>query len=611
MGLSPHWFMKEDFLWRSLASLAWIAMLMPFFTTTHSLLLSFNPLHPVSWLTEWFSFVFSFKMLGMVTILAFSSLFITFLNVRHTTVIPVVRRNRLSYIADLVDPFHALQVMAVTLSAALTAWSMTAQMGNEYSTFTRSCSGIKALCLNEKHFLIIIHAGFIGLIFAVQFFLQHDYIMAFSPVQLKFFKVRDFIYPSLIQCGVASMKRTVYFYILYFLMGGLLKSWILTTFKLHGTVDAPLNSLQGFLEFSLLWKLWLVATLFTFIWKLGIYLFKVYHSESYTFAIDTSYADQLERCLHSVMSPRAPPLVRHLAFLDLSILSRYSLKRRTEVFALSQPGHHSHNWNRILAECLSAVFCLTNHLSAHTRRKMVVGAVGSNGTNNHKAKSADIQDVQTPQTPRHREFVQSIGPSIGQVQSPYSSFSQEQLSPQRPIPPPVHQQNSQPKKQRGPMPYVKRWFETIAARWIESMRNFHVVVYLSKPFPDSEQGMIFRESQLQQWALEGLSNLAVASYDEDTYGVVQQSLPEIISAMLALHVAMSKYSKLSQSPSSIHTKSASSRQDSAVHKLQAALQETLTTSIHRIVAKFRHHLKGVQLSTEDERRLSQFINYIE
>ncbi|XP_071952357.1 nucleoporin NDC1-like isoform X2 [Antedon mediterranea] len=578
-----------------------MTMLLPFFAAVYSLLLAFDPLHPITWLSEWIFFIFSFKMIGMVTILIMSCLFVTFLNVRHITVIPVIRRNRLSFLLDLIEPMHALQICAITLYSALTAWFISAQLGTKYSTLIDNCPAhIQGLCLNEKHVVVVIHSGFIGFIFAVQFFLQHEYVMDFSPVQQrKFCKVRDFIYPNLIKCGIASMKHTLYFYLSYFFLGCFVKSCLLSALQLNGTMDTPLNSLHGFVQFSLLWKLWLVATGFTFVWKLGVYLFKIYNSESYPFLIDTPYAEQLERCLHSVMSTRAPSLVRHLAFLDLSLLSRHDVKKRIEVFSLSQPGHHSHNWNRISAECLSTVYCLTNQLTAYNQKVMITGA--SNGESINSAKQTDISQG-TPQTPRYRT-VQSLGPDI--VQSPYSSFTQKSLHPPR------RGQNGQLKVVQVTKSYVKNWFETASTNWIEVLKHLQIVVYLTNTFPDFDQGMVFRESQLQQWALEGLSNLVVASYDEDTFGVVQQSLPDVISALFGLHSALCKYTKLNQRPTSIHTKSTISEQDTAVYKLQNSVMEALKTAIHRIVARFGQHLKGIQLSTEDQRKLSQFFNYIE
>uniref|UniRef100_A0A0E9RFR5 Nucleoporin NDC1 n=1 Tax=Anguilla anguilla TaxID=7936 RepID=A0A0E9RFR5_ANGAN len=52
-------------------------------------------------------------------------------------------------------------------------------------------------------------------------------------------------------------------------------------------------------------------------------------------------------------------ILKFLALQDLALLSQHSPSRRQEVFSLSQPGGHPHNWSAICKDvCLSSMTSL-------------------------------------------------------------------------------------------------------------------------------------------------------------------------------------------------------------------------------------------------------------
>ncbi len=55
-----------------------------------------------------------------------------------------------------------------------------------------------------------------------------------------------------------------------------------------------------------------------------------------------------------------------------------------------------------------------------------------------------------------------------------------------------------------------------------------------KENPNSKTQALFVDSFLVIQALKGLSNLAMKSFTEDQYGIVQQTLPEILITLIQL-----------------------------------------------------------------------------
>lgn len=52
--------------------------------------------------------------------------------------------------------------------------------------------------------------------------------------------------------------------------------------------------------------------------------------------------------------------------------------------------------------------------------------------------------------------------------------------------------------------------------------NRYTVVIIDIQLPDATNQELFADCQLQVWAIASVSELAVASYTEDVYGVVQR-----------------------------------------------------------------------------------------
>lgn len=69
---------------------------------------------------------------------------------------------------------------------------------------------------------------------------------------------------------------------------------------------------------------------------------------------------------------------------------------------------------------------------------------------------------------------------------------------------------------------------------IEKMKSQKLFAYVYAENPDYKLQNLFVDSFLVINALKGISNLVVASLTQDEYGIVQQSLCEIITLFIEL-----------------------------------------------------------------------------
>ncbi|KAK7485305.1 hypothetical protein BaRGS_00023404 [Batillaria attramentaria] len=244
---------------------------------------------------------------------------------------------------------------------------------------------------------------------------------------------------------------------------------------------------------------------------------------------------------------------QHLAFLDLSHLSQQSASRRQEVFSLSQPGGHPHTWRAVCSACLQQVEALTS--SVHTANLATLASV----------------PLQHP--------AEKIFTTAGCEAVPSASVPQ---TPAKPVP--------------------------LKTKLYSALKDKPVLSYFLMELPDAKSRQLFAACQIQIWAIEALSHLAAASYTEDKYGVVQQTLTPIFTSLVSLQDHVEKHFKLQ--PTAVRR----SNRDPPPQPhdlLRQQLRVTLKTAVYRLTNKFGRHFGDLQLSGDCMKRLRPFMDYKE
>lgn len=116
---------------------------------------------------------------------------------------------------------------------------------------------------------------------------------------------------------------------------------------------------------------------------------------------------------------------------------------------------------------------------------------------------------------------------------------------------------------------------------------------------------LFVDSFLVINALKGLSNLAMHSFTEDEYGIVQQTLPDIINTFIELQKILEKFNP-SHTSTTISFKVLQRTDANRIELLMQKLTFILNESMFKITQTFGTSLKSFGLSEEAMHRMKRF-----
>ncbi|XP_026231184.1 nucleoporin NDC1 [Anabas testudineus] len=660
------WFVRKVICWRAAASNAWAVLLLLPITAVFVILSRFSLLHPIQTISECLSLLTSASAIFSFILLCGVILMIGFLNLEYYTVIPAIACSKIALLGQLLHPRQFVNSLVHCIMGIIVAWCCAITIGGRYETLCYTCTqsdGSPQMCLNEFHLILLLAGAFVGFSHSLLGVIYNMNYVSFHTVQqYKYLRFKGSL-PLVVKCSATQALYSIRNYIVvYFFLGYIPKAWVCKTLNLHlNSTAQPLDSVAGLLDLSLLYHLWISATFQLFTWYITLQLFRIFITEAYSFPVQSSFTEDAHQCISKVLTDKQPMILKFLALQDLALLSQHSPSRRCEVFSLSQPGGHPHNWNAISKECLSLMTDLTQRLVAYHDTVATNGRAKSLSTGSERKTSSETsvtsgtEDLMSPrptllmktpasvfarsivggpQSPLTAPFTPDLdspfaspalrrltapvdcSPWHGTVQSPHimrrgpklwSTSTDSQVN-GSPVPSPAS----------VPSPKQETSKPSVLAQFLhnrkEQVKNFLakrvLIMYLFNKLPEASSQALFADSQAHIWALEGLSYLVQASFSEDHFGVVQTTLPSILSCMLVLQEAVDRHFKLPHA-SSKPIKSTISMGDSSYKTLRFALRATLKTAIYRITATFGDHLKAVQLSAEHRKRLQHFLEYKE
>nr|XP_033772830.1 nucleoporin NDC1 isoform X2 [Geotrypetes seraphini] len=656
-----HWVLRKVLSWRVAASVVCSVFLLPVCTAVFILLTRIDIVHPVQWISDAFSDLYTsytvFCMLLMSVVLVIISIF----NCEFYTVVPSIPCSRLALIGKVIHPQRVIHSLVHAIMGMLVAWCAAVITKGQYQFLAVPCSvkqssnGLSSqTCLNEYHLFLLLAGAFMGYTYSLWYFINNMNYLAFPAIQqYKYLRFRRSLSPLIKHSCVESLYLVRNFFVAYYFLGYIPRAWISTTMNLQRDSKVqPLDTLRTLLDLSLFYHTWLCGVLLLITWYITWVLFKIY-------ATETSFAEETDRCLPKVLSSSPPPVVKYLALQDLMLLSKYSNSRRQEVFSLSQPGGHPNNWTAVSRECLTLLNNLTCTLVAHQEAAAPNGRVAhASSSGESKPSSSNLvcllgtsfRDDLTCQTQRSNLIPKTSAPSLIKLSSsmqnlgsPFSSPVVNQTATM--LDPNASWFGSVQSPQvmrRGPKlwttgedlqvkgiecsSYTPELIVSIkkpgppsaAFIWLqhrqEQIKNFlakrALIMYLFNKHPEASSQAVFADSQTHIWALEGLSHLVAASFNEDRFGVVQTTLPSILCTLLTLQEAVEKHFKLPHA-SSKPPRISGSLVDTSYKTLRFALRASLKTAIYRITTMFGEHLNAVQVSVEHQKRLRQFLEFKE
>uniref|UniRef100_A0A8C9W3F0 Nucleoporin NDC1 n=1 Tax=Scleropages formosus TaxID=113540 RepID=A0A8C9W3F0_SCLFO len=618
-----HWFVRKVIFWRAAASVAWSVLLLPVTTALFAFLSRFSLFHPIQWISESFSLLYGSYVIFSLVLLCGVVLVVGVFNLEYYTVVPSVPCTKIALLGKVLHPQQSVHSLVHSMMGIMVTWCAATMIGGRYWILAAPCSeeeGVtgQKMCLNEYYLFFLLAGAFMGYSYSLLGVVRNMNYVSFQTIQqCKYLRFKGMLPQVVRYSAVQSLYSVRNYCLFYFFFGYIPRAWICTTLNVHEDSSLHrLDTVSGLLDFRLLYHLWLSGTFLLLTWHITLLLFRIFITEAYSFPVQSSFSEDVSQCLPKVLSEKQPLILKFLALQDLFLLSQQSLSRRMEVFSLSQPGGHPHNWNAICKECLSLLSDLSQRLVEYQE------VVASNGRARPLSSHSDQRSTSSETLGmRFLLLLELVSGGVPDLQifiglktpssSPFSSSSVNRfVGNVDPSSPWYGSVQSPHVMRRGP----KLWTASTGRLKFAHVKNFLarrvLIMYLFNKLPEASSQALFADSQAHIWALEGLSNLVAASYKEDRFGVVQTMLPSILSTMLLLQEAVDKHFKLPHA-SSKPVRSTCCLEDSTFKTLRFALRAALKTAMYRITVTFGEHLHSVQMSAEHRKRLQQFMEYKE
>uniref|UniRef100_H9H7Z7 Nucleoporin NDC1 n=1 Tax=Monodelphis domestica TaxID=13616 RepID=H9H7Z7_MONDO len=658
--------------WRIVNSIIWSVLLLPVCTMAFVIFSSLNILHPIQWISDAFHDLYGSCVIFYLLLLSMVIVVISVFNVEFYTVVPSIPCSRLALLGKIVHPQQVMHSLVHSAMGMLMVWCAAVMTKEQYHVLAVPCTDSSSLdskaaqaCLNERHLFLLLSGAFMGYSYSLLYFVNNMNYLPFPIIQqYKLLRFRRVLPLLLRHSAVESLYLVRNFCGFYYFLGYIPKAWISTAMDLHkDEKQHPLDSLAGLLDLSLLYHVWLCGVFLLITWYITWVLFKIHATEAHVFPVQPMFTGDLEECLPRVLSANSPLITKYLALQDLMLLSQYSPSRRQEVFSLSQPGGHPHNWVAISRECLALLNDLTQKLVMYQEAAAANGRVKTLASPVDSNKPTLVEEEIAFQTPKSSVMSKTLMPSLSKASlfspkfaspdasntagSPFSTNVANRVVGVLDLNSAMYEASQSPYlRRRGPRLWTAltdlqgnepsqspslalspvhrvathrgRGQPNMLYLWLqnklEQMKSFLsrrvLIVYFFSKHPEASIQALFSDAQMHIWALEGLSHLVAASFTEDRFGVVQTTLPAILSTLLTLQEAVDKHFKLPHA-SSRPPRTSGSFMDTSYKTLRFALRASLKTAIYRITTTFGEHLNAVQASAEHQKRLQQFLEFKE
>ena len=130
------------------------------------------------------------------------------------------------------------------------------------------------------------------------------------------------------------------------------------------------------------------------------------------------------------------------------------------------------------------------------------------------------------------------------------------------------------------------------------------ISFIFGEIPDAKVRYYLAQAQPIIWTVQGLSQLTAASIKEDTYGVVQKDLPEILTVLLQLKQALDKLQRIGNYKKS-------HKIDYFELKMKSALRSAVKRSLYCICIEFGDYVKELKLTKDVFQQLQPFLLFRE
>lgn len=517
------------------------------FLITCSILFNLGSLHQVSWIRESLTILCSPLMLVVVV----HGYFKLKPHLEQRTYHP-------TRFTKFIGSFsHESSIFFLNLFIGLfTSFLFIRCLHEDFKSFTTKTDEKKFL--NEKNVFLLFNGIFIRCFF---YFKQETYErnIAYSIIhQSKFLLFRRQIVKVVKTCFVKSLLPTVHYFGIYALFGG---SICFVLRRLFGLNVEDISILEGFgviINLRLLTYSWILSSLIWSNMEMVGNLVNIFSTELKQFPIEGNTLT-----LSDALSLSKFQITQQLAARDLYILADSpSNLRRKQFYSLSVPGGHPHNWKLMVQKSLEIINKFSDELTA------TLDSINKS-RNNNNVRSNFNQPLY--QFYENKRIVRDTNQFNGVRSLAASQMKYE------------------------PAPVEKK--QDILSRLTQKLFSYKFIFFVFGEVEGNKFDFLFSEnSQTIEWLVQGISAIVARSVKEDSYGVVQHDVKQILKSMIKLKTLLDKVGTVN-----------SIAKDRNFLSLKAAVRR----SLYRIVNEFSRFFDDLMLDSEDVKALYSFVTFKE
>lgn len=348
---------------------------------------------------------------------------------------------------------------------------------------------------------------------------------------------------------------------------------------------------------------------------------QVFLTERCHFPIADSAVDQLT--LNDALSSPLP-LMKRLGYLDLLLISERDPARQGELFSLSLPGGHPHNWNATVSEVLTALESFTSGLNAAVCdiNRATNGPLLPSSPAAPKPKTETQQEIVSPLKPNS-----PLSPSLRlRNMSLYQAHDlNTSIAGNHPF---LYASENIPGKRTQEKDMVSASKQQVCAllsnsRMLDSSHNsFMLTIFFFQLFngiqwirrkpginllfgemEDAQARHLLLHSQHLSWGTQALAQLAAVSLKRDIYGVAQKDLPAILKTLVQLKNVLERL------PLQSHKRAL--KVGSLDLRMKVALTSAVKRSLYILCCAFGPYLTDLPLSEDLRQALGNYVMFKE
>ncbi|XP_068624234.1 nucleoporin NDC1-like [Battus philenor] len=558
---------SEIFVQRLVKAVLWNIVLQTLLTILLVFVIRSDPFHPVTWMVLTFHDIISWKMSLNVLLLSLVSFFQAYVYGSYYTIHQPKHFTRFSMFLNMFSLHNIVFGVLYSLNGYFTMSLYSSLAGNSFNILKKKCERFDGQCLTEQSLFLQFGGMWMGLYYFVNVHILGTTIVTFPHIYQDKLQQIKLVVSHIISIGFKkSVMPVIYFCIFYYIWGSKPRQVVSDVYSLY-LEDPELDNVLNLLTSGIYIGLWFYTSLFF----ISVYtmrtVFNIVLTEPMNFPIESDTKLTLNKAL-----AHPSKFNRHLATLDLKMLSMTDINRRYEIFALSQPGGHPRNWNNLLEICIDIITEFNKELEI----------INGDGINGEFDSCHDLQHKKNMvnTTPPNASFYSNSLRNMAQSSTLFELKD--------------HNKNKVDNT-------LNNALKQELNNYIQKLCQKPGISYLFGDLTDTRLKFLLIKSQPVIWTCEGLATIAAASIKEDKYGVVQSDLPMIITTFVNLKQNLDRLMKPGLAPRKHFVT------DEFAVKLRTALVSSVKRSLYKIIITFSKYINEIPLEHDIKMAIQPFL----